>query len=166
MRLSQGLVFDKNRVREYHPKVMTAPTTIDSLAFARAGGRMVDDIAIQRFPRLVGSLASDSGTVHFELRGSIQEGRPVLELAVEADVRMICQYCLEAYDQPIANVSAMPIALDESQLDRWEQDDPLIDAILQDAHLDVHALVEDELLLSLPVVPKHPTGACRLGVRV
>jgi uncharacterized protein len=34
---------------------------------------------------------------------------------------------------------------------------------LADAHLDVLALLEDEILLNLPIAPKHEAGACKVA---
>ena len=111
-------------------------------------------------PRLVESLASDVGLVSYMLCGTQKDGRPLLELSVEAVVQMICQRCLEPYAQAVAAHSLMPVARDEAQLALWERDDPLLDVLLADAHLDVQMLVEDEMLLSLPAVPRHREGEC------
>jgi uncharacterized metal-binding protein YceD (DUF177 family) len=43
------------------------------------------------------------------------------------------------------------------ELARWEGDDPLVDALVAESRLDVASLVEDEILLSLPVI----ASACR-----
>ena len=49
-------------------------------------------------------------------------------------------------------------ALDESVAE-WEEEE--FDSILADAHLDVLNLLEEEILLSLPIAPKHESGACQ-----
>jgi uncharacterized protein len=38
-----------------------------------------------------------------------------------------------------------------------------VDALIADTRFDVASLVEDEILLSLPVVPRHPDGECKMG---
>ena len=57
----------------------------------------------------------------------------------------------------------LPIARDESELALWEAEDPLVDALIADTRFDVASLVEDEILLSLPVVPRHADGECATG---
>jgi uncharacterized protein len=141
---------------------MSASSSIDSLRFARSGECLTGELPVASLPRLAGSLAGETGTVRYRLCGTIAEGRPALELLVEADVQMLCQRCLKAYVQHVASSSMLPIAGNEAQLASWERDDPLLDALLADPHLDVQALVEDEMLLSLPVVPRHPEGECRV----
>jgi uncharacterized protein len=141
---------------------MSAPSTIDSLRFAHAGECLTGEWPVTDLPRLAGSLASDAGVVHYRLCGKVAAGRPALELEVSAEVQMICQRCLGPCIQVVASHGLLPIARDEVQLAAWERDDPLVDALLADAQLDVQTLVEDEILLSLPVVPRHLDGACRL----
>jgi uncharacterized metal-binding protein YceD (DUF177 family) len=44
-----------------------------------------------------------------------------------------------------------------------KSEDPLVDAQVAESRLDVASLVEDEILLSLPLMPRHPEGECSLG---
>jgi len=141
---------------------MSAPSTIDSLRFAQAGECLTGEWQVAGLKRLVGSLASDAGLVRYRLCGTVAAGRPTLELDVSAEVQMICQRCLGQYTQAVMTHSLLPIAHDAGQLASWERDDPLVDALLADAQMDVQTLVEDEILLSLPVVPRHTEGACGL----
>ena len=56
--------------------------------------------------------------------------------------------------------NVLPVARNEAELERWESLDPLLDALIADPELDVATLVEDEILLSIPVVPMHAEGEC------
>jgi uncharacterized protein len=56
--------------------------------------------------------------------------------------------------------SVLPVARNEAELQRWEALDPLLDALVADPALDLAALVEDEILLGIPLVPMHPDGDC------
>lgn len=139
---------------------MSAPTSIDSLRFARTGECLSGELPVASLVRLSGGLPSPDGAVRYRLCGTMREGRPCLELKVEATVQMICQRCLEPFAVNVVSESVMPVARDEAQLELWERDDPLLDALVADPHQHVPALVEDEMLLSLPVVPRHPEGEC------
>lgn len=130
------------------------------MRFARAGERLSEVAPVADLPRLVEGLVSDEGNVEYLLQGGMEYGRPVLRLAIEATVVLRCQYCLEPYRQQLKIERVLPLARDEAELDRWERDDPLFDALIAEPALDVMALVEDEILLSLPVVPRHPDGGC------
>ena len=55
---------------------------------------------------------------------------------------------------------------DQASLDALDDmaaggDEEEFDSILADKHMDVLDLLEEEVLLSLPIAPKHELGACR-----
>lgn len=133
---------------------------LDSMRFARAGDRLDGEVPVAKLERLSGSVVSDEGSVKYVFQGGIEFGRPVLRLEIDAAVVLRCEYCLEPYLQPLRIEQVLPLAKDEAQLERWEQDDPLLDALVAEPALDVLTLVEDEILLSLPVAPRHPEGGC------
>jgi len=141
-----------------------ASSTLDSLRFAHSGESLAGEYPVSEMSRLQDMLASDEGTIRFRLRGEQSAGRPALRLHVDAELSLVCQRCLEAYMQPVHVESVMPVARDERELALWEQDDPLIDAQLADPRLDVRTLVEDEILLSLPIMPRHTDGDCTPGL--
>jgi len=139
---------------------MSARTTIDSLRFASSGESLSGEFAMADMPRLEDLLSCSNSTVTFRLMGELLQRRPALRLEVRADVRLVCQRCLEPYVTTIHAVSVMPVARDEAELARWEGDDVLLDILLADPRLDVMTLVEDEILLSLPPAPRHGEGEC------
>jgi uncharacterized protein len=51
---------------------------------------------------------------------------------------------------------------DQESLDALEDDDEEFDSILADTHLDVQDLLEEDILLSLPIAPRHESGACQI----
>lgn len=141
-----------------------AKTALDSLRFARSGGTVAGEYPVTEMPRLLDSLASGDGVVRYRIVGSMTSGRPTMQLSVEAELRMVCQRCLEPCTQVVRGESIMPIARDERELARWESEDPLVDAQVADPRLDVRTLVEDEILLSLPIMPRHDEGECSVAV--
>ncbi|MEW5769729.1 MAG: YceD family protein [Pseudomonadota bacterium] len=130
------------------------------MQFAKSGGRLSGELRREDAPRLADILAPVSEPVQYQLSGSVESGRPVLRLNVKAAVSLVCQRCLGTYVQALALDRVLPIARDEAQLGLWERDDPLLDALVADADMVVAELVEDEVLLSLPTVPRHPEGGC------
>lgn len=158
-----GLGFDKETAEEYHCRPMSAPQSIDSLRFARSRDCLDGEFAVASLTRLSELLVGDTGVVRYRLCGGEQAGRPALTLSVEATVVLRCQRCLAPYSQPVVAESVLPVARDEAQMTLWERDDPLLDVLLAEPHLDVRGLVEDEMLLSLPAVPRHPEGGCEVG---
>lgn len=88
----------------------------------------------------------------------------MLRLEVSATLHLVCQRCLGEFAHAVSLLSVLPVARDEAELARWEKDDPLLDALVAERHMDLPALIEDEILLSLPVVPRHADGACEAAV--
>ena len=139
---------------------MSARPTLDSIRFARSRDRLTGELPVAQLERLSDSLASDEGSVSYTLLGGTESGRLVLRIEIDASVILRCQYCLEPYAQDLHVEQVLPLARDEAELSRWEREDPLLDALVADPALDVLTLVEDEILLSLPVAPRHPDGGC------
>lgn len=143
---------------------MSARQTIDSMHFAKSGGRLSGELhgekCVEQMPRLGDILQRENAAVQYRLSGAMQAGRPALHLEVWVTVRLICQRCLDPYNEELALDRTYPIARDESELARWERDDPLLEALVADPRMVVAELVEDEILLSVPAVPRHPDGEC------
>lgn len=91
-------------------------------------------------------------------RREVTGGQPQtwLHLQAEATVRLICQRCLQPMDQPLHADRSFLFVRNEDEalrLDEESEDDVL--ALPPQGRLDLQALVEDELILSLPIVPRH-----------
>lgn len=139
---------------------MSARSEIDSLRFAETAGRMSGEYSLQELSRLHDALVSRDGVLHWWLEGGHDAGRPVLRLSVQGNLTLVCQRCLEPCLFPLEVEAILPVAKDEEELSRWESEDPLLDGLVAEPHLDVRDLIEDEVLLSLPAIPRHPFGAC------
>ncbi len=147
---------------------MSARTTpalaaLDNLRFARSGETVTGEYPVSGLPRLADMLASEEGVVSYRLSGVLVTGRPALKLVLDATLRLVCQRCLEPFDYRLHVDNVMPVARDERELVQWEREDPLLDAQVADPRMDVRTLVEDEILLGLPIMPRHPDGACGLA---
>ncbi len=145
---------------------MFARHFIDSLDFARKGLELRGEAALAEMPRLQDVLASPEGMVSYGLRGvQGKHGEPLLELTLQGSCQLRCQRCLQALPYAIGTVSLLrPVP--ESDLEgslaeggELEEADE-VDYIPADAHLDVQALIEDEILLGLPLSPRHEFGVC------
>lgn len=139
---------------------MSARPVIDSLRFAETAGRMSGEYSLLELGRLHDVLASRDGILHWRLEGGREAGRPVLRLGLQGCLTLVCQRCLGPFVYPLDLEATLPVARDEEELSRWESEDPLLDGLVAEPHLDVRDLIEDEVLLSLPAILRHPTGAC------
>jgi len=140
---------------------MSAVAVIDSLEFARAGQELRGSLPVAGLKRLEDSLFDTQGILGYELSGGVDElNRPRLELKIQGPIHLQCQRCLDRLDYAVDVYSTL-VVLPEGQQPPEEIDDPEgPDMIEASAELDVSALVEDEVLLTLPLAPRHPDGMC------
>lgn len=90
-----------------------------------------------------------------------QKGRCIVTGRVRATLRLRCQRCLDEVGVPVdAPIALALIRREEDARDLPEDLDPWIVA---DERLNPMDLVEDELLLALPAIPRHPLGDCAAG---
>ena len=115
-------------------------------------------IALADLPRLAPMLAGASGEARVRLRGARDDaGRRLVEGAVEAVVPLRCQRCLEVVEYPVGEAFSVVIVASEAEGEALpEALEPFVSA---DA-VRPAAVVEEEILLALPVVVRHDAGVC------
>lgn len=129
---------------------------IDSLAFAREGRHLVGELAVSELPRLVDVLADAAGVLRCHLSGGrSEEGKLFLLLEVDGELRLKCQRCLEPLAFPLAIKSRMLLVPPGAPWPDEELEDDSADAIEALAEQSVASLIEEEVLLALPVAPRH-----------
>jgi uncharacterized protein len=142
---------------------MPAQTVIDSLEFARTGQALRGSLPVPGLKRLRDSLAEVPGEVEFMVKGGHDaRQRPTLTLDISGTLRLQCQRCLGALDYPLR--LANMLLLVSAGAAAGDLDEEGAEWIEASAELDVAALVEEEILLSLPYAPKHQEGQCGQGL--
>lgn len=140
---------------------MFARPLIDSLDFARRNGEIRGEVPVAELQRLDDLLASKDGVISYVLKGMQgKDGSPQLELSLEGACLLRCQRCLNGLHYPVHLVSKLKLAQGEAESD---VEDDEFDHIPAEKELDVLSLLEDELLLSLPIAPKHQEGECQIA---
>jgi len=142
---------------------MDARPFIDSLDFARNGREISGEVPVAELERLLDVLENPQGILSYTVRGGIdKQGSHFLDISVTGRCRLLCQRCLEGMDYPV-QLDTRLLLRDQTSLDAMgeEEDEDEFDSILADAHLDVLNLLEEEILLSLPIAPRHEAGVCQ-----
>jgi uncharacterized protein len=57
--------------------------------------------------------------------------------------------------------SCFVLVATEAEADAFPMEDDLQEPLVASQQFDLLGLIEDEILLSLPLIPKHPEGACQ-----
>ena len=135
------------------------PVYVDTRKAFLQEGKISGEVSLDRMPRFQDSLANKAGTVHVELSFDLNESkRRIISGHLQAEVEVVCQRCLEPTAIALADDIKLALVKDEaaaegldSGLDPW---------ICEDHKLDVAALVEEQLLLCMPLVSYHQSGEC------
>jgi len=144
---------------------MSHQPVIDGLEFARARSRLKGAWPVAEFPRLRDVLRSDAGSLSYELQGEPEmQGRPALRLRVEGALQLNCQRCLGALEFPVRIDVVLRLALSQEEADAEPLDADGPDCIVAGREMAVRAMVEDEVLLAIPIAPRH--GSCADGERM
>ncbi|MBT5484211.1 MAG: hypothetical protein HOH14_12610 [Gammaproteobacteria bacterium] len=122
--------------------------------------------------RLSEYLYDDKGQVEVSLSFDRDEaGFCIISGSVKADVTMACQRCLEATAISLLSEIAVKVADSDSDAEKISESssDPLdkLEVILcEEGELDLLSLVEDELILSLPIVASHDNEDCSKDLNI
>jgi uncharacterized protein len=138
------------------------PRRLDVAAFAASAGELMGDVPLESLDRLAESVLSAEpagAAIHWQAEG---EQRPVtgsepeiwLHLTAQACVAMRCQRCLGAVAVPLDVDRWIRFVRDAAQAEALDAE--LEDDVLElQRQSNLHELIEDELLLALPLVPRH-----------
>lgn len=143
------------------------PLHLDLQAFAQAGAELHGEGPLANWPRLwaeqwaaegaaEGAL---SGPVHWQLQGRmtpVMGGAAQVGMALQAEVDMAlqCQRCLTPVVQKVRAEREFLFVADEATAEALDEDSEA-DVLVISRDFDALSLVEDELILALPLVPRH-----------
>jgi uncharacterized protein len=138
-----------------------SPDRLDVKAFAQAGGQLSGHDSLLKYERL----SQEAKNLHPDLRvdwtatGEIRTalggiGQVWLNVQVQATFPMECQRCLTPVDVPLAVERSFRFVADEATAEALD-DESEEDLLALSREFDLRELIEDELLMALPVVPRH-----------
>jgi len=141
---------------------MSVRLVMDALDFARNGGAHHGKITLSELERLQDYLTDNSGEVQYAVTGALnRKAKPILQLVVRGAINLRCQRCLGKFAHVLDLQTDLLLARDEDELARFDEDES-VDCILATANTDVLALIEDEIILSLPLSPRHEESECSI----
>lgn len=140
---------------------LIAPDRLDIKALAHSGGELAGRDRLWGFKRVVADLPVEApdGVVDWAVRAEWRataagQGEAWLHLRVNAALPLVCQRCLG----PVA----LPIVIDRwfrfvanEDLAEAQDDEAQEDLLVMSREFNLAELIEDELLLDWPVVPRH-----------
>lgn len=128
----------------------------DPFKFAYEGRRLVRSVPLAQLTRLADVLVDTVGEVAYTVTGELGPDRqPRLNLVASGVFHLRCQRCLGAMQWPLELDTVLQLVRPGVPIPEEELEIEEFDAIEAGPDLDVLALVEDELVLAVPIAPRH-----------
>ena len=143
---------------------------LDVVAFARAGAVLTGHEDLRQRSRLLDETRGQGAhlAIEWEARGEavpVAGGEPQvwLHLRAQATLPLTCQRCLAPVDVPLQVDRSFRFVADEATA-LAEDGDAEEDLLVVSRAFDLPELVEDELLMEMPAVPRH--DVCPVDVKL
>ena len=142
--------------------------TINNLEFAQKQQEIADSFAPFSLNRLSETLALEGESAHlaainFTITGDFKRFRqPSLHLHIKSQLPVICQRCL---DEMLIHLDlSFDYLLSDKVVNELEDNDET-DWLEINSEMDVRELIEDELLLAMPIAPVHETSCSKQSMQ-
>ncbi|MBS9779086.1 MAG: DUF177 domain-containing protein [Moraxellaceae bacterium] len=137
---------------------------IDLEKLSAQGYQWQGEFSLNQFPRLSEVLnqqdTENTKNTEFSCEINKKSGIYWLEFSVKAPLENQCQRCLQAMDFILDEQIKLALLEDKAQASLLQEDDWLllddvVEMVKHERRLPILTMIEDELLLALPLVPKH-----------
>ncbi len=132
---------------------------VDSLEFARSRDAVSGRLDLAGLQRLAGLLADASGSLDYEVRGEFDGAKAFLSVRLDGELPLTCQRCLSPLRLAVNLRKRLMLVAPGAP---WPEDDQAgglederCDAIEGSQALDLDRMLEEEILLGLPISPRH-----------
>ena len=135
------------------------PATLDVRKAAAREVTVEGLLDLSALARLQGALASNEGRVEAKIAfARDEENRFIATINIDARVEVLCQRCLDKMTSEVRSSNVLAIVGNDelagqlpAQLEPW---------VVEGEQADLWQLVEDELILAIPIVSYHETADC------
>lgn len=135
------------------------PAYADTRKIFLQEGNISGTLSLDRLPRFCKSLANKNGSVSIELKFSLNNAKErLISGSLRAEVNVFCQRCLKPL--AIALADDVNLALVRNDEASKQLDAALDPWICEDHKLDLAEMVEEQLILCMPLVSYHDSGDC------
>lgn len=129
------------------------PKTVDPIRFAKQQAALDDDIALKMLPRLQEICDQANKKMHVVLQFDQESRLYVIRGKIIGSMSLICQRCNCPMDFNIeVSFLLSPVISEERAKNLPTHIEPVF---MENEIISVYEMIEDEILLVLPMVPKH-----------
>ena len=139
---------------------MLLPKTIDPIRMATRGAHLEGKLSLNQCARLQDICDQEQmqATVSMDLNMDTVANIPFVRGNIIATINAICQRCNARMTYPLAiSFQLSPVTTEMAAKNLPKSYEPLI---LETEKIDISDIIEDEILLALPMVTKHADGEC------
>ena len=144
------------------PKALRSVDLLVPQTYSGSGFLALDDlprVALEAAERSVGDGFEWAVKTFFD---GVVGGEPRLKmnLSLKGQMHLICQRCMQPCLVQIEESRQFVFFANEALADAFPMEDDALEPLVASSQFDLLGTIEDEVLLSLPLIPKHPEGAC------
>ena len=88
------------------------------------------------------------------------EPRQIMALSLKGRLHLVCQRCLQDCAVELAEKRRFVLVPTEAEADDYPLEDEEQEPLVASQQFNLLETIEDEVLLSIPLIPKHPEGFC------
>ena len=150
--------FDLPLMPTYHTRPMpdgwSKPRDLAKLA--EMGARFEFELPLADLPGIPAEFSLADGPVKVWMQFNRERGMPIADVKVQAVLKPLCQRCMREMRLAVDSESHVAVIDSEALADKVAEE---VETFLAtDGHGTLAALAAEELLLSLPLVPRHAEG--------
>ena len=135
------------------------PLEVDPFRLAAREEHLQGEIPLKQMKRLITALSSSEGEVFIDVEFSVDINRVVLLTGqIKTDTKLICQRCMGEMEFPVSLDFQLAFARSEAEMERLPEGYEV--TLIEDTPMMLSDIIEDEILLALPPIPKHLDKSC------
>jgi uncharacterized protein len=144
--------------------------SIDQRRFARDHASASGSVAARTLARVADVLYDTAvanqqdNMIHYRITGFVTpKDQPALRIELSGELGLPCQRCLERMTFPLAAQREIVLVAGTDEFEPSADEPESVDIIPVVSRMDLRELVEEEILLALPLAPRHPAGECEVS---
>lgn len=154
------MIFDTQEQKIYHARHMSTRIVIDAHDFVSFTRSLHGKITLDECTRLKDYLADSQGNLEYKINGILDKNdKSMLQVIIKGEINLFCQRCLGRFSYALNLKSTLFLAENEKELSYLDEDES-VEGILATSDIDIIELIEDEIILNLPISPRHKENDC------
>ena len=148
----------------YNPRPMSGqhqrlPLEVDPIRLAAREEHLQGTIPLKQMKRLISVLSSNEGEVVIDAEFLVDINQVVILTGqIKTDAKLICQRCMGEMELPIALDFQLAFVRSEAEMERLPEGYEA--TLIENSTMMLSDIIEDEILLALPAIPKHLDDSC------